>query len=194
MKSFRHAVIAAALIWMVGAGAAAADEYQDTIDMFKRSPMVASYFESAYGYAVFPTVGKGGVIIGGAYGKGQVYQAGKITGIATLMKMSVGFQLGGQAIAQVIFFENQQAYDTFTSGSFEFGAAASAVIATFSAQGELGTTGNTAGASLSPTGTSQLSGGYNQGMMVFIHGLGGFMYEVSIGGQRFDFRPMETTK
>ncbi len=194
MKFFRHAVIVAAAIWAAVAGSAAADEYQYTIDLFKRSPLVASYFDNAYGYAVFPTVGKGGIIIGGAYGTGQVYQAGKVTGITKLMKMSVGFQLGGQAIAEVIFFEDKEAYDTFTSGSFEFSAAASAVIATFSAQGELGTTGNTAGASLSPTGSTQLSGGYNQGMMVFIHGLGGFMYEVSIGGQRFDFRPIEAVK
>ena len=113
---------------------AQADSYSNTIEVFKKSPAVQPFFKNAYGYAVFPTVGKGGIGIGGAYGKGQVYQGGKVTGTASLVKVTVGFQLGGQAFSEIIFFEDKRAYEEFTSGNFEFDASASAVAITAGAQ------------------------------------------------------------
>jgi lipid-binding SYLF domain-containing protein len=98
-------------------GPALADKYADTIDIYKKSEAVQPFFKNAYGYTVFPTVGKGGFGVGGAYGKGQVYQGGKVTGEASLVKLSIGWQAGGQAYSQMIFFEDKRAYDEFTSGS-----------------------------------------------------------------------------
>jgi lipid-binding SYLF domain-containing protein len=106
---------------------AQADSFTNTIEVFKKSPAVQPFFKNAYGYAVFPTVGKGGIGIGGAYGNGQVYRAGKVTGTTSLVKATIGFQLGGQAFSEIIFLQDQRAYDDFTSGNFEFDAAASAM-------------------------------------------------------------------
>ncbi len=78
--------------------------YDRTLSVFHESPVVAPFFKNAYGYAVFPTIGKGGLVIGGAYGNGQVYRQGVATGKSSLVKMSVGFQLGGQAFSEIFFF------------------------------------------------------------------------------------------
>ena len=92
-------------------------DYSGTIEVFRQSPAVQPFFENCYGYAVFPTIGKGGFVVGGAYGRGQVYKKdGKVTGISKLAKVSVGFQAGGQAFSEIIFFEDKRAYDEFTSG------------------------------------------------------------------------------
>src|SRR5207244_7678697 len=104
------------------------------------------YFQTAYGYAVFPTIGKGGVGIGGAYGEGHVYEKGKYIGNASMTQITVGFQLGGQAYSEIIFFQDQAALKNFTSGNFEFGAEASAVAITAAAGAGTSTTGSSAGA------------------------------------------------
>ena len=166
-----------------------ADKYSETIDVFNKSDAVKSFFKSAYGYAVFPTVGKGGIGIGGAFGKGQVYQAGVVTGETSLVKATIGFQLGGQAFSQIIFFEDKRAYDDFTSGNFEFDAAASAVAITAGAQAKTGTDGTSAGASAGPATGVQAETKYRKGMAVFIHTKGGLMYEAAVGGQKFSFKP-----
>ncbi len=101
---------------MVFTGAAYADDYSDTIAEFKKASAVQPYFAKAYGFAVFPTVGKGGIGIGGTYGSGKVYRGGAVTGEVSLTKLKVGFQLGGQAFSQIIFFEDARAYKDFTSG------------------------------------------------------------------------------
>ena len=133
MKNKKIAVVIAVLTMiLVFLGTAQADDYAATIETFKKSAAVQPFFQNAYGYAVFPTVGKGGIGIGGAYGKGQVYQGGKVTGEAKLMKATIGFQLGGQAFSEMIFFQDKRAYDDFTSGEFEFDATASAVAITTS--------------------------------------------------------------
>ena len=85
-----------------------ADEYDDTIAVFKKARESGAYFGKSYGYAVFPTIGKGGVVVGGAYGQGRVYEKGKYVGDTSMTQLSVGFQLGGEAYSQIIFFENQQ--------------------------------------------------------------------------------------
>ena len=166
---------------------ALADKFTDTVDIFKKSEAVQPFFKSAYGYAIFPTVGKAGIVIGGAYGKGQVYRGGKVTGEAKLFKASIGFQLGGQAFSEIIFFEDKRAYDEFTSGSFEFDAAASAVAITAGVQAKAGTEGATAGASAGPATGIQAKAIYYKGMVVFVHTKGGLMYEAAIGGQKFSF-------
>ena len=168
---------------------AQADNYANTIEVFKKSPAVQPFFKNAYGYAVFPTIGKGGIGIGASYGSGQVYKGGTVTGIAKLFKGSIGFQLGGQAFSQIIFFEDKRAYDDFTSGNFEFDASASAVAITAGAQAKAGTEGATAGASTGPGTGTQADSNYRKGMAVFVHIKGGAMYEATIGGQKFTFEP-----
>lgn len=165
------------------------DPYDRTISVFRSSPVVAPFFRNAYGYAVFPTVGKGGLVIGAAFGEGQLYKQGVITGKSKMVKMSVGFQLGGQAFSEIIFFQDKRAYDDFTSGSFEFDASASAVAITAGAQAQAGTTGASAGASAGPKTGVQASNKYRRGVAVFVHTKGGLMYEAAIGGQKFNFYP-----
>jgi lipid-binding SYLF domain-containing protein len=166
-----------------------ADKFTDTVNVFKKSEAVQPFFKNAYGYAVFPTVGKVGIGIGGSYGTGQVYQGGKVTGEVSVLKGSIGWQLGGQAFSQMIFFEDKRAYDEFTSGNFEFDATASAVAITAGAQAKGGTEGASAGASAGPATGAQAKTSYHKGMVVFTHAKGGLMYEASIGGQKFTFKP-----
>lgn len=166
-----------------------ADPFADAIAVFEKAESVKPFFESAYGYAVFPTVGKGGIGIGGSFGKGQVYRAGKVTGSVTMVKASIGFQLGGQAFSEIIFFEDERAYDDFTSGNFEFDATASAVAITAAVQAKAGTEGTTAGVSAGPATGKQAPSEYRKGMAIFIHTKGGLMYEASVGGQKFTFSP-----
>ena len=166
-----------------------ADKFTDTIQVFKKSEVVQPFFKNAYGYAVFPTVGKAGIGIGGSYGTGQVYQGGKVTGEVSLVKASIGWQLGGQAFSQMIFFKDKRAYDEFTSGEFEFDATASAVAITAGAQAKAGTEGASAGASAGPATGKQAKTSYHKGMVVFTHTKGGLMYEAAIGGQKFNFKP-----
>jgi lipid-binding SYLF domain-containing protein len=166
------------------------ENYSKTIQAFRESPTVRPYFETAYGYAVFPTIGKGGVGVGGAYGKGQVYRAGKVTGTTSMKQLSIGLQFGGQAYSEIIFFEDQRAYNDFTSGKFEFGAQATAVAITASAQAQAGTGAATAGASTGGDAGRQTATWQN-GMAVFTYAKGGLMYEASIGGQKFSFKPLQ---
>ena len=145
-------------------------EVAQAIADFKNSdPGMDAFFEKAYGFAVFPTVGKGGAGIGGAYGKGKVYRQGGLEGTSTLMQLTLGLQLGGQTYREIIFFENKTALDLFEYGNFEFGAQASAVAAT-------------AGVSADTD--------YNRGVAVFTIAEGGLMFEASVGGQKFTFEPL----
>jgi hypothetical protein len=170
---------------------ASADDYADAIKIFKDAGESGTFFAKSYGYAVFPTVGKGGIGIGGAYGKGQVYAGGNHVGDTSMTQVTVGLQLGGQAYSQIIFFEDQRAFDEFTSGNFEFGAQASAVAITAAASAEATTTGTSAGASggKHDATTTTAGTGYHKGMAVFTVAKGGLMYEASIGGQKFSYTP-----
>ena len=170
--------------------AAEVADYSGTINVFKESPAVAKFFKNSYGYAVFPTIGKAGFVVGGSYGKGQVYRDGKVTGKTAVMEGSIGFQLGGEAFSQIIFFQDKRAYDEFTSGNFEFGATAQAVVITAGVQAQAGTTGTSAGASAGPKTGVQAETEYVKGMATFVHSKGGLMYEASIGGQKFTFQPL----
>jgi len=193
MKKHRFcltAILVMSVLILSSSASFAVEDYSSTINVFKESPQVKHYFDKAYGYAVFPTVGKGGLGIGGAYGKGQVYRGGKVTGITKLVKVSIGLQAGGQAFSQVIFFQDKRAYDEFTSGQFAFDAQASAVAITAGVQGQAGSTGVTAGASAGPKTGAHAETKYHKGMAIFVHTKGGLMYEAAIAGQKFSFEPL----
>jgi len=192
MKIFRFSILFLTMMFILNFhNLVQAEKYSRTIETFRKSPAVQPFFKNAYGYAVFPTIGKGGFLVGGAYGSGQVYRRGKVTGTTKIFKGTFGFQLGGQAFSEIIFFEDKRAYGDFTSGNFEFDAAASAVVITAGAQAKAGTEGVTAGASAGPATGAQAKTSYQNGMAVFIHTLGGLMYEATIGGQKFSFKPIK---
>lgn len=152
-----------------------AEEYhakaQEAIATFKESdPSVQRFFDSASGYAVIPTVGKAGFGIGGARGKGVLYENGAVTANVTLSQLSFGFQWGGQAYSEFIFFEDDVALADFKRGNYELGAQASAVAVT-------------AGVSADAE--------FNGGMAIFTQAKGGLMYEASVGGQKFKVEEKE---
>ena len=157
MKTARLIGIAV-FFFMAWSGSAWADPYAGTIAVFEKSDAVKPFFENCYGYAVFPTIGKGGIGIGGAYGTGQVYAQGVPTGTAKMFKGTIGFQLGGQVFSQMIFFQDKRAFDEFTSGNFEFDAGVSAVAITAGVQAKAGTEGATAGASAGPATGAHMAG------------------------------------
>jgi len=173
------------LIW---AGAVYADSYSDTIELFRNAGESAGFFKNSYGYAVFPTIGKAGLGVGAAHGKGRVYEKGKHIGDTSVTQVSVGFQAGGQAYSQMIFFQDKRSLDEFTSGNFEFGADVSAVAITAAAGASAGTSGASAGASGGKKDAST-SGKYYKGMVVFTIVKGGAMYEAAVAGQKFSYKP-----
>ena len=124
---------------LLAAVTASADEYDDTIAIFKNAGESGKFFKNSYAYAVFPTVGKGGLGVGAAHGTGHVYEQGKYVGDVTMNQVSVGLQAGGQAFSQIIFFEHKGAFDDFTSGNFEFDATVQAVAIKASATASAGT-------------------------------------------------------
>lgn len=159
---------------------------KSTIVLFKEAKATAAFFESAYAYAVFPSIGKGGIGIGGAHGKGQVFRKGEHVGDTSMTQITIGFQLGGQAFSQMIFFEDEAAFEEFTSGNYEFGAQVSAVALTAGLEASAGTGGTTAGASAG-SDSSHAQHGYSMGVVIFTIAKGGLMYEASIGGQKFKY-------
>ena len=169
---------------------ASADNYSETIKIFKDAGESAQFFGKSYGYAVFPNIGKGGLGVGGAYGKGQVYAGGALVGKTSMTQLSVGFQAGGQGYSMIIFFEDKRAFDEFTSGNFEFGAQASAVAITAAASAGAGTTGSAAGASAGKRDATTI-GDFHKGMATFIIIKGGAMYEAAIAGAKFNYKPIK---
>jgi lipid-binding SYLF domain-containing protein len=165
-----------------------ADDYTDTINVFKKAGASGAFFNKAYGYAVFPTIGKAGVGVGGAYGKGRVYQKGKYVGDTSMTQLTVGFQLGGEGFSQIVFFEDERAFKEFTKGNFEFGADASAVAITAAAGAKANTAGSSAGASAGKNDATTV-GAYHKGMAIFTVVKGGLMYEATVGGQKFSYKP-----
>lgn len=135
-------------------------------EFIEKDALMKELFEKAYGYVIFPNVGKGGFGIGGAAGNGTVYERYKVVGMAKLTQVSIGFQAGAQVYREVIFFESKKDLDRFKESRFEFSAQASAVAVT-------------AGASANVK--------YTDGVMVFTMLKGGLMYEAAVGGQKFKF-------
>jgi len=177
MRSSRSIVV----LVLLGASAAfaASDDKQlvedanGTIQTFKQkdSKLDKKFFSTASGYAVFPNITKGGFIIGGAGGEGVLFVGGKPVGTASIGQGSIGFQLGGQAYSEIIFFENPSALSDFKNGNFQLDAQATAVAVS-------------AGASADAN--------YERGVAVFTMTKAGLMYEASVGGQKFTFHPFET--
>lgn len=147
------------------------EKAQEAIAEFQKTDKSLSrFFNSSYGYAVFPSVGKGAIGIGGASGRGVVYQGGSPMGGVNLKQVSIGFQLGGQVYREIIFFEDADTYQRFISNEFQFAAQASAVAL--------------------KSGIS-VDAKYTDGVAVFTMAKGGLMYEASVGGQRFKFIPFK---
>ena len=138
------------------------------LEIKEADPGLETFFENAAGYAVFPSVGKGGFVVGGAYGKGLVIVNEQVDGYTSMKQATIGFQLGGQKYAQFIFFRDQVALENFKRGNFEFGAQASAVAATKGASADAN---------------------YDGGVVIFTHAGGGLMLEGSVGGQQFSYEP-----
>jgi len=168
------ALFATALVAVAVAPLAAQtdEEVREVIKKFEEGdPGMQAWFKEAYGYVVFPSVGKGGIGIGGARGKGLVYEQKRLVGKSTLTAVTVGFQLGGQAFSEVIFFKDKTAFEDFTRGNFEFGGQVSAVALTAGASADLA---------------------YNSGVAVVTATKGGLMYEASVGGQKFSYEKIES--
>lgn len=161
--------LALALTSSLATPAAAQQDVPHAVAEFKKAdPSIAKWFDEAYGYAIFPSVGKGAIGIGGARGKGWVYEQGKIIGRTSLTQVTIGLQLGGQAYREVIFFKDETALKDFCRGNYELSAQASAVAAN---QG------------------AAANAKYNGGVAIFTMAKGGLMYEASVGGQKFSFKP-----
>jgi lipid-binding SYLF domain-containing protein len=143
---------------------------EEALQSFKKTePRLKVYFEQAYGYAIFPTVDKGGFIVGGAYGKGQVYVGNKLVGNATLSQGSIGLQVGFEAYSELIFFGDKAAFEAFKSGNAKFAAKATAYAI--------------------KAGAAAVAN-YSEGVAVFVKGKGGLMADASLGGQTFAFDPL----
>jgi lipid-binding SYLF domain-containing protein len=146
-----------------------ADSNTSKAEFIKTDHLMKSIFNNAYGYVIFPNVGKGGIGVGGAAGNGAVYEKNNLVGMAKLSQLSIGFQAGGQAYREVIFFDSKKAMDRFKESKYEFSAQVSAVAV------KAGASGNAK---------------YTDGVMVFTMQKGGLMYEASVGGQKFKFNKL----
>jgi hypothetical protein len=187
MKHLMRTLVLIPLL-IVSMGVAHAGGYADTIAVFKNAGASGNFFGKSYAYAVFPTVGSGALGVGGAFGKGRVYVHGVYTGDATISQVSVGFQAGGKAYSQIIFFEDRRALGEFESGNFEFGADASVVAITAGANAGAATNGASSGVSVGQNDAAT-RGIYQKGMAVFTIAKGGLMYSASIAGQKFSYTP-----
>ena len=173
---------------LLGMGAVHAANYPQTIALFKDAAQSAHFFRDSYGYAVFPTVGEGSFIVGAAHGDGRVYVHGVRVGKAAVTQLSVGWQAGGQAYSEIIFFKDQQALDAFESGNFQFGAGVSAVVITAGASASANTSGTQASAS-GGQNNAHVMGSYSNGMAVFTIVKGGLEGGASVEGEKFSFHP-----
>ena len=140
------------------------------VEIKNQDPGMQAWFDNAAGFAVFPSVGKGGLVIGGAHGKGLVIVRDNIHGKTSLSQVTVGFQLGGQVYSQFVFFRDDTALNEFKRGNFELGAQASAVAVTLGASADAN---------------------YNKGVAIFTLASGGLMFEASVGGQKFTYTESE---
>jgi len=182
------ALLVLAFSWL--SATANADDFSDTIKVFKSAGESSNYFDNAYGYAVFPTIGKAGIGIGGAYGTGRVYVGGKQVGKTKMTQLSIGLQFGGQGYSQIIFFQDERAFREFAGGNFEFGAEAGVVAITAAANAQASTKGASAGASGGKNDASTVADGWYKGMAIFSVAKGGLMYEASIAGQKFSYEAL----
>lgn len=184
-QSLRHLllVVLASLAWPLNA---VADEYADTKELFRNAGQSGSFFDRSYAYAIFPTVGKGGLGVGGARGVGRVYEQGRYIGDVVLTQVSLGFQAGGQAFSQIVFLQDKRALNEFIGGEFQFGAGIGAVAITAGASASAGTSGASAAVSGGKK-DARTTGEFYRGFAVFTIAKGGLMYEAAVAGQKFSF-------
>ncbi len=143
-----------------------------TIEKFKeKSWEMKSIFKNSYGYAVFPSIGKGGIVIGGAHGKGILYQQGKPIGDTKMTQVTIGFQWGGQSYSEIVFFEDKEAFDLFRANRLELAAQASAVLVTAGISKDIP---------------------YNNGVAIYTLPKAGLMFEATVGGQKFKYKEKES--
>ena len=176
----------ATLALLLGFGVAYANEYDETIDLFKHAGESAVFFTDCYAYAVFPTIGAGGLIVGGARGKGQVFVHDQPVGDAVMTQLSFGLQAGGKTYSEIIFFQDKRYLDEFESGKFEFAAGASAVAIRTGASASVGTDHASSGAS-GGKNNATTNGDYQTGMAVFTIAKGGLMFAADISGEKFSY-------
>ena len=189
MKILFSSLLVAMGLWLAaGAAQAGEDKYQEAITSFKQSPQSAKFFERSYGYAVFPEVGKAGLIVGGEHGDGQVYEQGKLVGTASLTQISIGAQAGAKEYAEIIFFETRLDFDRFRAGDFQLEGNAEATAATLNASASTGTDANTAAASTTRNNAAT-AGTFNKGVAIFTITRGGLMAGVAVAGQKIKFKP-----
>jgi lipid-binding SYLF domain-containing protein len=170
-RAARGAILLAGLLALAPGVASAQADVPPVIEKFKaKDPGMAKIFADAVGYAVFPTVGKGGLGIGAARGKGWVYSGGGLIGRSTLTQVTVGLQFGGQAYSEIVFFQTRQALDNFKLGRLKLDAQASAVALTARASADLA---------------------WRNGVAIVTMAKGGLMYEAAVGGQKFSFTPLK---
>jgi len=149
-------------------------EVSEAITIFKeRDPGIQHFFDTSYGYAVFPKVYKGAFWIGGAYGKGQVYRQNEMTGYSSMTQASLGFSFGGEYFREIVFFSTKAEYENFCSEEFTFSAQVTAVAVTEGAAAKAN---------------------YESGIAVFVIAQKGLMVDVSMGGQKFEFTPVTSIK
>lgn len=178
MDNRRLAAMGAGLIALVFSGCATAPSTEANRELqtgnvesmkriiCQRDPSMTQRFAEAYGYVIFPDVTKGAAGLGGAFGRGQVYEKGRFIGYASVTQGTVGLSLGGQTYAEVIFFKSERALRRFTAGTFQVAAQAAAIL-------------------IREGASTQAD--YNDGVMIFTMPLGGAMVDASIGGQQFDY-------
>jgi lipid-binding SYLF domain-containing protein len=182
---------AAAVLLAVASTSAWADNYDEARKVFQQAGASGGFFDTAYGYALFPTIGKGGIGIGGAGGKGRVFVGGNHVGNTSMAQVTIGMQLGGQAYSMIIFFEDERAFTEFSSGNFEFGAQATAVAITAGASAGASTAGGGSAGASGGKNDATTAGSYSKGMAVFTVAKGGLMYEASLGGQKYGYTPVD---
>ncbi len=176
IRFIANSVLGLCLAFAVWSGPASAgwdpeseQKAQETIAAFKEAnPRLEVFFARSYGYAVFPKVTKGGLVLGGAHGNGTVYEEGKVIGSSSITQYTFGLQVGGQTFREIVFFKDKEALERFKSGDFEFAADVSAVALESGASNALDFSG---------------------GVAVFTLASGGLMFEASVGGQQFSFEP-----
>lgn len=160
-----------ALVAQAGSREELHKEVEEAIALLKKTdPSLKKFFNDSHGYAIFPSVGKGAIGIGGAYGQGEVYEKGKLIGLATLSQVTIGVQLGGQAYIEIVFFEDKGTLASFKESRTSISAQVSAVAAA-------------AGAAAHAK--------YEYGVAIFTLQKNGLMFEASVGGQKFKFTPLE---
>ncbi len=136
--------------------------------LYEQDPGLRDLLERSHAYVVFPSVGKATAVIGGAYGKGEVYEGGKLVGYAGVAQLTIGVQIGGQTFSEVIAFEGPESFERFKQGKYAFAANASAVLVK-------------AGAAATSN--------FEKGAATFVYSDGGMMLVAAIGGLKFFFRP-----